>query len=484
MSYGGNNDIIDILKKDDDDNDIQVINRDAYDLNLDHPEAPEPTGLTPILSSLDDPFENLLVTQPKLYSNLPPLQPLSESVLPNAMLAPPQDDSLVNSKKRKEPTSKTKPAFVMKIWSMVNDPSNNEYIRWDSDGKSFQVFHREDFMKNILPKYFKHNNFASFVRQLNMYGWHKVQDISNGTLKDDKTGEENWKFENPYFQRGREDLLDNIVRNKSMAQEGELNDKSANLKILLNELDSIKMNQMAITEDLRRIRKDNKTLWQENYIARDRHVKQSQTLEKILKFLATVYGNNNTGKILEVEENNMPEVDLDHLNNDAFFEELSSNTSKANDSAQAANKPQLMLMNQAYKSSSNPSPDLSTFNSPPVMTNSPPVISNSPIINDNDLINGLEQNIYKQGQSIQQVQDWIQKLSNQQQLQQQQIISQQQQINSSHPLSPARLDLDFDVNDFLRSGANTPANTPQANPGDEEPPRKKRFKQSSIQELP
>lgn len=121
MSYGGNNDLIDILKKDDEDNDIQVINRDSLDLNLDHQEAPEPSGLTPILSSLEDPFDNQLVTQPKLYPNLPPLQPLSESVLPTAMLPPAQDETALSSRKRKEPVAKTKPAFVMKYgqWLMI-----------------------------------------------------------------------------------------------------------------------------------------------------------------------------------------------------------------------------------------------------------------------------------------------------------------------------------------------------------------------------
>lgn len=35
-------------------------------------------------------------------------------------------------------------------------------------GTSFHVFDQGRFAKEVLPKYFKHNNMASFVRQLNM----------------------------------------------------------------------------------------------------------------------------------------------------------------------------------------------------------------------------------------------------------------------------------------------------------------------------
>ncbi|OWB70053.1 hypothetical protein B5S33_g5610 [[Candida] boidinii] len=189
-----------------------------------------------------------------------------------------------------------RPAFIMKLWSMVNDHGNAKYISWLPSGDAFQVNDRESFMKFVLPKYFKHNNFASFVRQLNMYGWHKVQDVNSGSLI---SNDEIWQFQHPFFVKDREDLLDNIVRNKPTKDKDDENE-DIDLNSLFNELENMKSKQRLITEDLLRVRQDNEMLWKENFLARERHKAQSETLEKILRFLASLYGGN-SAKFLENE---------------------------------------------------------------------------------------------------------------------------------------------------------------------------------------
>ncbi|XP_077314590.1 heat shock factor protein 4-like isoform X1 [Lithobates pipiens] len=63
------------------------------------------------------------------------------------------------------------PAFLTKLWTLVEDPETNHLICWSVNGTSFHVFDQGRFAKEVLPKYFKHNNMASFVRQLNMFSY-------------------------------------------------------------------------------------------------------------------------------------------------------------------------------------------------------------------------------------------------------------------------------------------------------------------------
>ncbi|CAE6524316.1 unnamed protein product [Rhizoctonia solani] len=110
-------------------------------------------------------------------------------------------------------SSNAKPSnnnFVTKLFQMINDPKSASFIAWNEHGTSFIVQSVGEFSRSILGSHFKHSNFSSFVRQLNMYGFHKV----NKTPRSQRTSQDNqtWEFSHPKFLKGRVDLLDQIKR--------------------------------------------------------------------------------------------------------------------------------------------------------------------------------------------------------------------------------------------------------------------------------
>lgn len=100
--------------------------------------------------------------------------------------------------------------FVTKLYHMINDPKSQHYIMWTEHGTSFVVSNVGEFSRSILGSHFKHNNFSSFVRQLNMYGFHKINRTPRAQRT--STSSQTWEFSHPKFLRERPDLLDAIKR--------------------------------------------------------------------------------------------------------------------------------------------------------------------------------------------------------------------------------------------------------------------------------
>uniref|UniRef100_A0A8C6M8V7 Heat shock transcription factor 4 n=1 Tax=Nothobranchius furzeri TaxID=105023 RepID=A0A8C6M8V7_NOTFU len=133
------------------------------------------------------------------------------------------------------------PAFLTKLWTLVEDPETNHLICWSATGTSFHVFDQGRFAKEVLPKYFKHNNMASFVRQLNMYGFRKVVNIEQSGLV--KPERDDTEFQHLYFLQGHEHMLEHIKRKVSIVKSEETKVRQEDLSKLLYEVQLLRTQQ-------------------------------------------------------------------------------------------------------------------------------------------------------------------------------------------------------------------------------------------------
>lgn len=63
-------------------------------------------------------------------------------------------------------------SFISNIYNMVDDPANHRLVSWRPMNSGFIVKDEKEFTRVLLPKYFRHNRFSSFLRQLYYYVCH------------------------------------------------------------------------------------------------------------------------------------------------------------------------------------------------------------------------------------------------------------------------------------------------------------------------
>ncbi|CAH8388608.1 unnamed protein product [Eruca vesicaria subsp. sativa] len=127
------------------------------------------------------------------------------------------------------------PPFLVKTFEIVEDPNTDHIVSWNRGGTSFVVWDLHSFSTFLLPQHFKHSNFSSFIRQLNTYGFRKIE-------------AERWEFVNESFQLRQRHLLKSIKRRASfISSSPSIQDPSIELRkekqLMLTELVTLRQQQ-------------------------------------------------------------------------------------------------------------------------------------------------------------------------------------------------------------------------------------------------
>ncbi|XP_011050350.1 PREDICTED: heat shock factor protein-like isoform X3 [Acromyrmex echinatior] len=177
------------------------------------------------------------------------------------------------------------PAFLAKLWKMVEDPDTNNLISWSPGGNTFLIKNQSIFTSKLLPHYYKHNNMASFIRQLNMYGFHKIASVELGGLKCDK---DEIEFAHQYFCKGSPHLVENIKRKVTANKNQDLLHSSFKPEVvdrMLIEVREMKERQKTMTDALNEMKLENSSLWTELIILRQKHLQQQEIINRLIQLI-------------------------------------------------------------------------------------------------------------------------------------------------------------------------------------------------------
>ncbi|KAI4855199.1 hypothetical protein E4T45_03366 [Aureobasidium sp. EXF-8846] len=231
------------------------------------------------------------------------------------------DQKAAIAKKDAQAKRKQIPPFVQKLSSFLDSSNNTELIRWSDDGNSFIVLDEDEFARTLIPELFKHNNYASFVRQLNMYGFHKKVGLNANSMKAaEKKVKDPSVYWHEYFKRGRPDLLWLIQkpaakssgskrkRDQEKREPGDSDDEQKHspeasegpaalmttmprqdMGTFRTELQNLKRQQSVISKMITSLKDQNEQFYRQATAFQALHDRHENSINAILTFLATFY---------------------------------------------------------------------------------------------------------------------------------------------------------------------------------------------------
>lgn len=200
------------------------------------------------------------------------------------------------------------PAFLTKLYRMVDAPETDPWVQWNDQGTSFIIPNSQTLAEKVLGHHFNHNKFTSFVRQLNMYGFHKVPHLNHGVLLNDGQPEV-WEFASEYFRRDQPELMRHIIRKKGEAERTRAAARhqssptpcspmpSSNVRFtdtndmafIHAEVRAIALRQNVIKHELTQLSKSTQQLWSYALDTRNRYDDQQEKLDTMIKFLSELF---------------------------------------------------------------------------------------------------------------------------------------------------------------------------------------------------
>ena len=203
--------------------------------------------------------------------------------------------------------------FLSKLYDILDDNNNKNIIHWDAEGKKIIIKDIISFCNIILPKYYKHQNYSSFIRQLNLYGFHKnkgaiknIEEYENEKFNKNSTKTDITKI--PRMTKKMKKLIAYIKSDKNEKSIKNKNDYAFNESgdnILINFYKNIEDNMknfIWIKKEKEELKKENKILSRELEMLKYKLRFHNILIKKIINYNKNKIQNNKESKIKNLKD--------------------------------------------------------------------------------------------------------------------------------------------------------------------------------------